>query len=65
MNNAIQKAIVVCGSRKKLAEACDVSIATVGNWLKGSDIYGSRIKLISKATKGKVSVSELLQSLDR
>ncbi len=63
MNKVIQKAIEQCGNRRKLANACNVSVATVGNWLGGSDIYGSRIPLISKATKGKVSEKEILKSL--
>lgn len=63
MNKVIEKAISECGSRKRLADACGVSPMTVYNWLNGSDIYGSRIKRISAATKGKVTVKEILQSL--
>lgn len=63
MNKVIEKAVSECGGRKQLAKACGVSPMTVHNWLNGSDIYGSRIKRISVATKGKVSVKEILQSL--
>lgn len=64
MNKVIEKAISECGNnRLSFAKACDVSVMTVSNWLNGSDIYGSRIKRISDATHGKVSVEEILESL--
>lgn len=63
MNKVIEKALSICGSRKKLAEVCSVSEMTVGNWLKGEGINGKYIQLISDATNGEVSVTEILKSL--
>ncbi|SUT85405.1 Uncharacterized protein conserved in bacteria, prophage-related [Actinobacillus ureae] len=63
MNKVIDKAIILCGSREKLATACGVSVMTVGNWLKGLGIKTKYLKPISDATKGEVSVDEILRSL--
>ncbi|MDD0824630.1 YdaS family helix-turn-helix protein [Mannheimia sp. AT1] len=63
MNKTIEKALSICGSRKVLAEKCGVSDMTVGNWLKGDGINGKYIQLISDATDGKVTVTEILSSL--
>ncbi|HDR1434112.1 TPA: helix-turn-helix domain-containing protein, partial [Pasteurella multocida] len=52
-----------CGSRKKLADACNVSEMAVSLWLRGGGINGKYITPISKATNGKVSEKEILNSL--
>ncbi|MBN6068856.1 helix-turn-helix domain-containing protein [Aggregatibacter actinomycetemcomitans] len=63
MNKVICKAIQECGDRETLAKACNVSLMTVSNWLRGSGIGGKYIKPISDATNGKITVDEILQSL--
>lgn len=63
MNKVISKAIEECGGREALAKACDVSVMTVSNWVRGSGIGGKYIKPISDATNGKVTVEDILQSL--
>ena len=63
MNKVINKVIEECGSREALARACNVSLMTVSNWLRGSGIGGKYIKPISEATNGTVTVDEILQSL--
>ncbi|BDE02164.1 YdaS family helix-turn-helix protein [Pasteurella multocida] len=63
MNKVIDKAISICGSRKKLAEACNVSEMAVSLWLRGGGINGKYVTPISKATNGKVSEKEILNSL--
>lgn len=65
MNKVIEKAISICGSRKKFAEACNVSEMSVSLWLRGGGIKGKYITPISKATNGKVSEIEILNSLTR
>ena len=63
MNETINKAIKECKGRENLAKACGVSLMTVSNWLHGSGISGRYIKPISDATKGVVTIDEILQSL--
>lgn len=64
MNKVICKAISICGSRQKLADLCQVSDMTVGNWLKGTNgINGKYIQSISDATNGEVTVAEIVKSL--
>ena len=56
MNKVIGKELSICENRKKLAETCNVSKMTVGNWLKGNGINGKYIQLISGAIYTYVSV---------
>lgn len=63
MNKTIQKVISECRTQQKLAELCRVKQPTVNKWLNGGGIKGKYISLIAKASNGKVTESEILQSL--
>ncbi|MDU1921227.1 YdaS family helix-turn-helix protein [Enterobacter sp.] len=63
MNPAIKKAIGIAGSQKALAIKVGVSQKTVHAWLHGADFAAKYIVPIVKATGGKVSTSELLDSI--
>lgn len=63
MNNSINKAISLVGSQTELARKVGVGQPTVSKWLNGSDIGARYIVRISVATKGQVSVEEILASV--
>lgn len=63
MNKAIQRAISICGSQKKLAEHCGVSQMSISYWVKGGGISAKYIPLIVKATDGKVRADEICPEL--
>ncbi|WP_075290723.1 transcriptional regulator [Histophilus somni] len=63
MNKNIEKAISICGSQENLAKACGVTQMAISKWLYGGGINAKYISLISKATGGQVTESELLKSL--
>lgn len=58
-NKAIQKAVAIAGSQKKLADLCGVSQPTVWRWLHGGGIDVSFIKKVVKATNGKVKAQDI------
>lgn len=63
MNHAIKEAIDIVGSQQKLAFLVGTKQSTVSKWLRGSEIKARYIEKIELATKGKVSVYEILKSL--
>lgn len=65
MNKSISKAITLLGSQAELARKVGVGQPTISKWLNGSDIGARYIVRISVATKGQVSVDEILESLNR
>lgn len=62
-NEAIKKAISICGSQVKLSQKCGVSQVSVSFWLNGGGINAKYIPRIVKATKGKVTEKQILHSL--
>lgn len=58
-NKAIEKAIKIAGSQKKLADLCGASQPTVWRWLHGGGIENRYVKAIVNATNGKVSLAEI------
>lgn len=64
-NAAIKKAIDIAGSQSELARRTQVRQSTVSKWLNGSDIGARYIPSIVTATDGKVTASELLNSVSR
>lgn len=62
-NKVIEEAISICGSQVKLSQKCGVSQVSVSFWLNGGGISAKYIPLIAKATNGKVSEIEILNSL--
>ncbi|MCI7353332.1 MAG: YdaS family helix-turn-helix protein [[Actinobacillus] rossii] len=62
-NEVIEKAISICGSQARLGQECGVSQVSVSFWLNGGGISAKYIPLITRATNGKVSTEEILQSL--
>lgn len=65
MNQAIQRAIDIVGSQSELARRVGTGQPNVSKWLNGAEISSRFIPAISTATDGKVSTSELLNSLSR
>lgn len=62
-NPVIERAIKECGSQYELANKVGVSQGAVCFWLNGGGIKGKYIPLIAQASNGKVTESEILQSL--
>ncbi|SEQ77320.1 YdaS family helix-turn-helix protein [Basfia succiniciproducens] len=62
-NKVIEKAISICGSQARLSQECGVSQVSVSFWLNGGGISAKYIPLITRATNGKVSEIEILNSL--
>lgn len=63
MNKAIQEAIDIVGSQKKLAELCGVAQPTVWRWLHGGGIDAKYVIKIVKASGGKVTAKEIRPDL--
>ena len=63
INQAIKKAIHLCGSQSALARACSVTQPTVNGWLNGSDIGSKHLLSIEQATEGKVTIREICEAL--
>ncbi|ECF2366358.1 toxin-antitoxin system antitoxin [Salmonella enterica subsp. enterica serovar Mountpleasant] len=64
VNKVIQKAIAIVGSQKRLACLVGVNQSAVHKWLYGGGIRSQYIASISLATKGKITRTEILDSLD-
>lgn len=62
-NMAIQKAIDIAGGQKKLADLCGVSQPTVWRWLHGGGVDVRFVMLIVKATKNRLSPSDIRPDL--
>ncbi|WP_342221938.1 helix-turn-helix domain-containing protein [Candidatus Fukatsuia endosymbiont of Tuberolachnus salignus] len=62
-NKAIEQAVKIAGSQKKLANLCGVKQPTVWRWLHGGGITSRYVKAIVKATGGKVKPHELGKDL--
>lgn len=58
-NEAIQKAVDIAGSQKKLAEACGVKQPTVYRWLHGGGLLNKNIKAVTIATRGLVKPQDI------
>lgn len=55
MNQAIQTAIAIVGSQKKLGDACNVSQQAVFKWLHGkAKVSPEHVDSIVSATKGEI-----------
>nr|WP_310616667.1 helix-turn-helix domain-containing protein [Pantoea cypripedii] len=63
MNKAIQEAIDIVGSQKKLAELCGVAQPTVWRWLHGGGIDAKYVIKIVRASGGKVTAKEIRPDL--
>lgn len=64
MNNAIEKAILICGTQAKLANRCNVSQQAVNLWLKGGKMDVGYIPPILIATDFNVNPTELRADVD-
>ncbi|EAS0547141.1 transcriptional regulator [Salmonella enterica] len=64
MNKVIQKAITIAGSQEELARLVGVNQSAVHKWLYGGGIRSQYIASISRATKGVITTSEILASMD-
>lgn len=64
MNLAIQRAITIAGSQTELARRVGTRQSSVSKWLNGAEISSRFITAIVTATDGKVSASEILNSLN-
>lgn len=62
-NEVIEKAISILGSQANLGKECGVSQVSVSFWLKGGGINARYIPKIVKATKGKITAKQILNSL--
>ncbi|KDN11123.1 MAG: helix-turn-helix domain-containing protein [Gilliamella sp.] len=63
-NKAIEKAILITGSQKKLADACGKTQTSVWKWLHGlSDVSPEHVHLIVKATNGEVAACDIRPDL--
>lgn len=58
---AIDKAIEVCGSQKRLADAIGVTQSLVSQWVGGAAIHPRHFKKIEGAADGAVTVEDLLK----
>ncbi|MFN1150250.1 transcriptional regulator [Serratia liquefaciens] len=65
MNEAIKRAIGIAGSQTELARRAGVNQSTVSKWLNGAEIGSRFIRSIVIATDGKVSASEILNSISQ
>lgn len=62
-NKIIEEIISDIGNQRKLAEIVGVSQGAVCFWLNGGGIKAKYIPLIAKASNGKVSEMDILNSL--
>ena len=53
-NEAIEKAISICGSQVKLSQECGVSQVSVSFWLNGGGINAKYIPRIVKVTEKQI-----------
>lgn len=64
-NKIIEEIISDIGNQRKLAEIVGVSQGAVCFWLNGGGIKAKYIPLIAKASNGKVSEMDILNSLTK
>ncbi|WP_308824427.1 transcriptional regulator [Sodalis praecaptivus] len=63
MNQVIERAICIAGSQSELARRIGTGQPSVSKWLYGAEISSRFISAIVKATDGKVSAVEILNSI--
>lgn len=63
MNEAIQRAVEIVGSQKRLAEACGVSQPAVHKWLNGGLVSPEKVIAIVNATNGVVKAHQIRPDL--
>ena len=63
MNKTIKKVVKECKGQVNLAKQCGVSQPTIWAWLHGGGSKAKYIPLIAKASNGKVSEMDILNSL--
>lgn len=63
MNKAIKQAISIAGGQSKLASLVGTNQSTVSKWLRGSGIRSKYLQKIESATKGRVSIGDILTSI--
>ncbi|OCG15027.1 hypothetical protein A9G28_09390 [Gilliamella sp. Fer1-1] len=65
-NKAIEKAILLTGSQKKLADACGKTQTSVWKWLHGlSEISLENALLIEKVTNGAVTACDIKPDISK
>ncbi|EPG5002501.1 transcriptional regulator [Klebsiella oxytoca] len=63
MNVVIKRAIEIVGTQSELARRVGADQSTVSKWLNGTPVSSRFISLLSEATEGQITASEILESI--